>query len=223
MADDLAYPTWTGSGGTRDAEWNTVVLGDVVLPGICTVEGLSCGINVNTKRAKGQDGPRSKDNGIEPSKFVIHVWLAEKHWGAWQAIVDRIHPRRPGRQRQPVEIKHPEPNVLGITHVRIISFIGEAPTGTRGKKYRIVVEEWFDEPKEVKVKKTANGREAVVSANFYFGDGKGSEGQGERLADRLARSQGYLTAPERLFDDPDDPRNVARQLFDNNTSKPSGF
>lgn len=207
-----AFPGWTGAGGTGDVTaWNKVVLGDVILPGICSVESLTCGIDVNTKKAKGHDCPTSTDNGINPARFTIHVWLAEKHWAAWQEIVDKIHPRRPGRARQPLEIRHPEPNVLGITHVRIISFTGKAPTGSGGKRYEIVVEEWFDEPKPVKVKKTANGKEkAVVAARYFTGDGQGSQGQDARLADRLARSQGYVVPPD---PDPDDRLNIARNLY----------
>lgn len=215
MADSEAsaseYPGWTGADGPGSADaWNTVVLGEVVLPGVCTVEGLTCGVNVNTKRAKGQDCPTSKDNGIEPAKFAIHVWLAEHHWKAWQSVVGKIHPRRPGRARQPLEIVHPEPNVLGISQVRVISFTGEAPTAAKGKRYKIVVEEWFDEPKPVKVKTNANGKEASVRANYYFGDGQGNQGEGDRLANRLARSQGYIVPPE---PDPDDRLNIARNLY----------
>lgn len=145
MADSTVFPGWSGAGGTADAAWRQVVLGDVFLPGVCTINGLQCGIDVDTKKGKGHDRPHSTDNGVDASKFSIEVWLTERDWDAWLAVVDKINPRVV-RQRAPFEIIHPEPNSLGITHVRVVSLTGTAPTARGGKKYRIDVVEWFDAP-----------------------------------------------------------------------------
>lgn len=195
---DLEFPTWTGSGGPADDAWRTVILGNVRIPGLCTVSSLKCGIDVKTKKAKGADGPTSQDNGVDASKFVIDIWLNEKSWPEWLKVVGQIHPRRPGRKRAPLEIKHPEPNVLGITLVRILSITGTPPTARGGKKYRIEVEEWFDEPKPVK---KPNGKEVpeTIKSGDYFGDPN-------VLARKLAQQQGYVLPP-------DDPSNINAQLY----------
>jgi hypothetical protein len=196
---DLEFPTWTGSGGPADAAWNTVLLGNVKIPGICTVSSLKCGIDVKTKKAKGADGPTSTDNGVDASKFVIEVWLNESHWPDWLKVVGKIHPRRPGRKREPLEIKHPEPNVLGISIVRVLSITGSPPTGRGGKKYKIEVEEWFEEPKPVK--KNANGKEIpeTIKTGDYFGDPN-------VLARKLAEGQPQVLPP-------DDKSNIAANLY----------
>jgi hypothetical protein len=195
---ELEFPTWTGSGGPADSAWRTCILGDVRLPGIVTVTGLSCGIDVKTKKSKGQDGVTSTDNGVEPSKFAIEVWLNERTWPEWLKAVPKIHPRRPGRQRQPVEIKHPEPNVLGITHIRILKLTGTPPTARGGKKYRIEVEEWFDEPKPVKKKPGKEVPKHTTTQDYY--------GDPNELARRMAQTQGYILPP-------DDPDNISTQLY----------
>lgn len=202
---ELEFPTWTGSGGPGDAAWRTVILGDVALPGICTVSGLECGVDIDTKKAKGHDAPTSKDNGVEASKFWIEVWLTESTWPLWLAVVDKIHPRRPGRERAAVEIKHPEPNVLGITHVRILKVSGTPPTARGGKKYRIDVVEYFAEPKAVK----DTGKVKHLTAQKYFEDPNALARNlsGLDQGSPAAQAAGLSPAP------PGDPNNIAAQLY----------
>jgi hypothetical protein len=61
------FPEWTGADPAASA-WNTVTLGGVQLPGICTIDGLECAINVDTKKAKGAEKPSSTDQGREASE-----------------------------------------------------------------------------------------------------------------------------------------------------------
>lgn len=198
MADSGLFPGWSGAGGTSDAAWRQVVLGDVFLPGICTINGLKCGVDIDTKKAKGHDRPRSTDNGIDASRFSIEVWLTEKDWDAWLAVVDRINPRVV-RQRAPFEIIHPEPNSLGITHVRIVSLNGSAPTAKGGKKYLIEVEEWFDAPPAPV--KGANAEKAKSSVNQKYVEDPNA------LARDMGKNQSYGPLP------PDDPKNISSQLY----------
>ncbi len=208
---ELEHPTWSGSGGVADAAWRTVVLGGIHLPGLCSVTSMKAGIDVDTKKAKGSDGVTSKDNGVKPSQFSIEIQLTERDWPAWLAVLPKIHPRRIGRERMPVEIRHPEPNVLGIQYVRILEIYGSPPTAKGGKKYRIEVEEWFDAPKPVK--KPANGKEVPghIKAEKYTGDPKELAAQmaqfGPVAASPAAASTGFTPLH------PDDPANIAANLF----------
>ncbi len=158
-------PGWTGQGGYSDQAWNQVGLGDIYLPGVCSIEGLSVGIKVDVKSPKGSDQPTSKDNGVEPSKFQIRVTLTEKDWPFWLACLPTFHPRRPGRTRSPLEILHPEPNSLGIQHVRVTAIKATPPTARGGKAYIIDCTEWFPEQKaqSKKSEKTKAGPPAPAS------------------------------------------------------------
>lgn len=146
-------PGWTGADGQASQDWNSCLLGGCVIPGIVTVEGLKVGVEVDTKKAKGSDQPTSTDNGVDAAKFSIHVWMNESHWPAWQEILPTINPRRPGRERQPLQIITPITVEFGITTVRVISIEGGSPTARGGMRRVIHVEEWFDRPKAKPKKK----------------------------------------------------------------------
>jgi hypothetical protein len=132
-----------------EADWYTAILGGAILPGIVTIHGLKVGIDCDTKKSKGSDQPTSEDNGLDPSKFDIRVWMNSKHFAEWQVVLPHFNPRRPGRERAPLEILHPMTDELGIRHVRVISIESEQPGGRQGFVRTIKCEEWFDKPKPV--------------------------------------------------------------------------
>jgi hypothetical protein len=148
MAETSEIPNWIDS---RD--WDTCLLGDVIIPGIVSTSGLKCGVDVDTKKAKGADLPTSTDNGIKANRFKLHVWLTASQYAEWRAVLPTFNPLRPGRARQPLGIIRPDVNELGIRNVRVIEIESEAPTARGGKRYTIEVEPWFDAPKAVPKKK----------------------------------------------------------------------
>lgn len=133
-----------------EADWFTAILGGAILPGIVTVENLKVGIQCDTKKAKGSDQPTSQDMGLEPAKFDIRVWMNSAHYAEWQTVLPHFNPRRPGRERAPLEFLHPMTYEPGIRHVRVLSIESEQPTGVKGFVRVIKCEEWFDKPKPVK-------------------------------------------------------------------------
>ncbi len=134
---------------TAEADWFTAILGGAVLPGIVTIQGLKVGIDCDTKKAKGSDQPTSTDNGLEPAKFEIRVWMNSAHFAQWQQVLPAFNPRRPGRDRAPLEILHPMTHELGIRNVRVLSIESEQPSGRQGFVRVLKCEEWFDKPKPV--------------------------------------------------------------------------
>ena len=132
-----------------EADWFTAILGGAFLPGIVTVEGLKVGIDCDTKKAKGSDQPTSTDNGLEPAKFEIRVWMNSAHFAEWQRVLPHFNPRRPGRERAPLEFLHPMTDELGIRHVRVLSIESQQPSAGKGFVRVIKCEEWFDKPKAV--------------------------------------------------------------------------
>jgi hypothetical protein len=183
-------PGWTGAGGPADAAWNTVQLGDVVLPGVCMVSGFDAGQDVDVKKQKGSDGATLEDNGKDPAEGKIEILITEALWPAWQKIIPRIHPRAPGASRAPREIIHPKPNILGIRDVYVKKIGIEGPTARGGMKIVLDVIEWFPKPKAVK---KAAGK-PDTAAQDAFGAGKYYEDP-NKLANILAQNAGFATDP----------------------------
>ncbi len=143
-ATEGQFPNWVDD--PASADWNTVYLNGVIIPGICSIEDLEVGIDVDTKKAKGADKPTSVDNGLRPSKFKIQVWIRAKQWPEFQSVAGSFQPRRPGRERSPLKIIHPLVNFLGIDTVRVSGIKMDTPTSKSGMKIGILCEEWFDKP-----------------------------------------------------------------------------
>ncbi len=170
MADKSFVPGWTGDGGPEDDAWNTIVLGDVYIPGMCTVSGLEGGLQNDRRPRRGKDGHRSRDLGIKLSKFCVDVWLTEDDWPLWLVIFPKINPRTVGRERRPVEVVHPEVNLMGITQVRIVNIKAYPPTARGGKRYVIDIEEWFAEPVDTKTAGSGKGELPKASQTAKKGD-----------------------------------------------------
>jgi hypothetical protein len=141
------YPGWSGDGGETDRDWDTCILGGVILPGTVSIEGFDVGIDLDTKKAKGSDQPKSSDNGVKAAEFTIEIWLNQKQWAEFQGTIDYWNPRRPGRERAPLEILHPMVNVFGIRTVRVVNVSAKQPSAKSGLRVSIKVAEWFDKPK----------------------------------------------------------------------------
>jgi hypothetical protein len=142
---------------------NSVELGRHVLAGLWDVDGLKCGIDVDTKKAKGADCPTSSDNGLDAAKFKVRGHLNSHHYAAFQKQFADLNPRRPGRERAPVPIFHPKTELVGIRNVRIVAFSIDSFSAKDGWRVYFDVHEWFDKPKAVKKKedvKNVAGRAA---------------------------------------------------------------
>lgn len=153
MAATLQIPAWVDDESSGD--WNTAVLGDAIIPGIVSVEDLEVGIDVDHKKAHGSERPTSTDNGLRPSKWKLRVHLNKSMWPDFQIAAQSFQPRRPGRERQPLQIIRPEVNFLGITECRVSGIKLNSPTAKGGMVIHIMCEEWFDKPVAVKKKESA--------------------------------------------------------------------
>jgi hypothetical protein len=190
------FPSWIDD---PDA-WDRVQIGDIFLPGICTVLGLETGIDVDIKKTKGKDGATSEDNGIDPAEFDIEVHLVDADdWRAWLLVFPKINPRRPGAARQPQEIMHPEPNSLGISQITITKVRAAPPSPRGGKKYVIHVQEFFPAPKPANKAKAKQVKHTDNS--IYFGDP-------QALANHMNQQSGFVPYPP-----PSDPDSIAANLF----------
>ena len=76
-------PFWEDS----PAQWDTVVLQGVNLPGIATVDGM-LGRKLDVLSPPGSDGATIRDKGYEPAKIVItlRLWAREQFDALDQAV-----------------------------------------------------------------------------------------------------------------------------------------
>jgi len=167
----MTQPYWADNDPAEAAAWNTVRLGSVQLPGLCVVKAKK-GRDVDLKKAKGQDGYGSTDNGATAGKVTITVTLATRQdWIDWQKVRPLIDPNRPGATRSPLEIRHPETADRGILNIYVDEIGGEPPSARAGKKFTIDCTEWYPQAKASKgagktakaVPATAPRKNSVVS------------------------------------------------------------
>lgn len=207
-----------------EADWFTAILGGALLPGIVTIQNLRVGIDCDTKKAKGSDQPTSTDNGLDPAKFEIRVWMNSAHFAEWQTALPHFNPRRPGRDRSPLEIIHPMTDELGIRHVRVIAIESEQPSGAKGFIRTIKCEEWFDKPKPVPKKPKVRPQDAFdykhVNEAIALGGGNlGSVGLLKPTADASRYRYNETSSTEDVdpntgkSTDPSSEENIAGSMF----------
>jgi len=193
------FPSWIDD---ADA-WDRVGLADFYLPGICTVSGLEIARDIDVKKTKGSDGATMTDNGIDPAAFSITMHMTAEEWPMWLAVLPKVHPRRPGGAREPMAIRHPEPNALGITNIYVKTIKVSPPSPRGGYTVTLGVIEWFPAPKPVK-KAAGKGTPPAKprpGSEKYFGDPKA-------LARDQQQNAGFPVSPE-----PDEFNNIAQNLF----------
>lgn len=157
-----ASPGWNTEEGAK--EWKQVALGDLWLPGVCTIDLVPLERDIDTKKAKGKSGHTLTDNGYKPTAVVITVWIwTDEQHIVWLQVFPKINPLREGATKDPFEIRHPAvmEAELGAMFVRKIE-LGK-PSTKDGRKIKITCEPWFDKPKDVK--KGTGKAKSASSAN----------------------------------------------------------
>lgn len=164
-SDETGYTgeTWAAN------EWDRVVLGGNVLPGICSVRATAARA-VDKKRGAGFNGARVTVQGYDPQPVEIHVrlWTPEQ-WDYWQALHPLFFDRAKKKTIEALDIYHPSLALLGINSV-VVSRISSPEQGTtRGEiSIRIMCEEWSP-PKKRKVATrtpTASKQRAQIREDF---------------------------------------------------------
>lgn len=150
MADPAtAFESWEDN-----AAWDTVVLGDVFLPGVCSIEDFEFGQDIEVQKRRKKEKAKIRDNGLAPCSFTINVRITQAELAQWVQALPRIQPRRAGAVRQPLRIEHPLPNMHGVTEVYVHKIKPGMPSARKGMSIDIKVAEWFEEEKDAKPSKT---------------------------------------------------------------------
>jgi hypothetical protein len=138
----------------EDAQWDTVQLGGVFLPGVVTIDDFEYGQDIDVQKRRRKEKARLRDNGMAPCGFYIICELTAEDWPRWVEILPNIQPRRTGAIRQPLKIVAPIPNISGVEDVYVHRIKYDSPSARKGMTIRIKVAEWFEEEKETKSSKS---------------------------------------------------------------------
>ncbi len=147
-----AAPFWMDD-TAEGAAWNFCWLGDDLLPGRSVVSAEGPTHDIDVQKSKGSDGANLEDNGFKPGSCTVELTIfTSEQWDAWLQVLPHIDPQKPGALTRPLQITHPEPNLLGIQSVTVQKISGSPPSG--GKKvYRIQCIQWFPAVKPSKTDK----------------------------------------------------------------------
>jgi hypothetical protein len=176
MAEEFAFESWVGGetiidGQNAGSSWDIVQLGGVFLPGVCTVDGLDIGRDIDVQKKKKKEKARLRDNGLSPVTFEIIVELTAKQWPDWLRVRPQIQPKT-GGVRTPLQVVHPLVNAHEIDNVYVSRIKIDSPSPRKGMKIIIKVGEWFEEEKESKgpSKKLPASLTPAYARPNYFGD-----------------------------------------------------
>ncbi len=158
MAEELAYESWTDSETVIDGEqlgstWDQVQLGEVILPGVCTIDDFEYGNDVDVQKRRKKEKAKLRDNGIAPCAFSIVVEINGAQWHEWLKVLPKIQPRREGAVRTPMNIVHPLVNAHGVKEIYVHKIKVAPPSARDGMKITIRVGEWFEEEKDAQPQK----------------------------------------------------------------------
>lgn len=105
--------SWSGP----NSVWDDVWLGLDLLPGVGKITG-GIGRDLDTKKAKGQDGWTVEDNGYAPEDLILTLEFTSGQLRELQQILTRLAPSA-GKARGPVTLTHQPSNLLGIRDVQL--------------------------------------------------------------------------------------------------------
>ena len=150
-----------------NSTWDTLILGSVTMPGVCTVDTDSSR-DIQIAKQKRHDGAHLKDNGrnASPVKATLILWTQDQ-FEELDRILPRFLPRKPGIASAPFDIVHPATRLMGVSQVTIQRVRVTTPVvGQLRVDFDFI--EWF-EPSAIKGSKRKRKIEAV--------DGQGAAGR----------------------------------------------
>jgi hypothetical protein len=176
MAEAFAYESWVGSEtviGTDQlgSSWDQVQLGEVFLPGVCTVEDFEIGRDIDVQKRRKKEKARLRDNGISPCSFKIICEIRASQWADWLKVRPHLQPKE-GGVRAPLTITHPLPNSHDVRDIYVHKIHVGRPSARGGMKITITVGEWFEEEKDSNGASASANKKPKYSPPDWFGDDK---------------------------------------------------
>lgn len=144
----------SGQGGTpQKSEWDYVILGGYICPGIARVT-VKVGSGLDVQKPKGNKGATITDNGDPPLGVTIEIELQPDEFGTFvQYILPTLRP--PGRNggRAPLKVGHPLLAAVNIDSIVVGPFDLKQPKSGETMKISLDCHQHMDAPRPVKVKK----------------------------------------------------------------------
>jgi hypothetical protein len=125
-------------------QWDKLVLGGVVLPGVWTVDARIA-LDIDIAKQKGSL-PTLTDNGYRPAqiKAVGKVWTKDQ-WDELQELLPEILPSKRSTVRDSFDISHPATSLIGVKSVIITEAVPKHPDNEQTFALELTMMEWFPE------------------------------------------------------------------------------
>ncbi len=152
----------------ENLEWDTLILGGEVFPGIASIGGSGLKRKIDIKKPKGSDGASLRDEGYEPARLAVELLIYSiADWDLLQALLPLINPRKKGGVRSPLVITHPITRSLGINSIYVDTIpIFDHDKRNQWIKVRFTAIEWFPAPKPVKKAAGSGGSNQKDKVSF---------------------------------------------------------
>lgn len=157
------YPNPTGLVSEDDIRQWDCVLGEATMPGEVEVR-VRAGRDVDVKKSKGKDKATCTDNGDDNGEVEIDIELYDDDdWENWLLVLPKIHPRRPGGVRQPLEIRYPDAQLLGINAVIVLEIEARSPEAGGTHRWRIKCIEYVPAPADTSKKAAGQSKDTQTT------------------------------------------------------------
>lgn len=145
------------------SKWDTVVLGGVALPGVCTVS-VKLANELDVKKPKGGAGASVTSQGPEASTVDITLTFHDpEHLSEWEDAVKVLRPKKDVVTAK--KIVHPKAKLYGIDAVHVQTI--EDDDNNRGDTYKVKLHcvEFVGVPKgaQTKTEKRLDPREQILA------------------------------------------------------------
>jgi hypothetical protein len=164
----MTTPHWADTENFGPWAWDSVWLGDDLLPGVWSARPKK-GRDVEKVKVKGEDGITLKDNGSSAPQIVLtgRLWH-QQDWELWQEIQPNIDPEKPGAVRTPLPIYTALAELTGIRAVYIESIEFDPPkTAAEVLTVTITCTKWFPATKKTQAKtKDVKGFDGADRTDF---------------------------------------------------------
>jgi len=141
----MTQPHWEEEAAGYGSEFDRVVLGGVVLPGVWRCD-FEVARDLDVKKAKGVDGARFEDNGYEPTPITLSgAFVSREDWVLYQDAIGQLHPRifkstARNKERSVLTLEHPNATIFGIREVYLIAIAAPSwdQLGTCNVGFRVI-------------------------------------------------------------------------------------
>lgn len=158
-------PFWIDGVDDGAVEWDSLLLGDVILPGVVTNVDIGHEVDIDVGKAQGNSGAPTTVKGRQPRpiKITFKMWKQDD-WLSWQEDMKSLGIFGKTQSFQPYAIQHPATLAYGVDNVLIKGSSFTYPSPIEGMTVTIDCLE-FIKPLPIKQSNTAKKSTKTDPAN----------------------------------------------------------